>query len=242
MPLIGGPVDWNLVDLVVFDLDGTLYDQNRLRARMLVEIGLEVIRSRSLQVPIVLREFRQTRETLGNQQAEDFANRQYVLTADKCAQPEGRVRELVEKWIEKRPLDFIGACGYSGVQQLFEALRAANKLIAIFSDYPATAKLGALRLTADIVVCATDEDVGQLKPGPKGLHKILADTISARTLMIGDRPDRDWEAAHRVGVRAFIRSRHALPNVDTFRSYSDPMFQLLLQSHPTREPMDNHVF
>ena len=32
-------VDWRAVDLVIFDVDGTLYDQSRLRLRMALEMA-----------------------------------------------------------------------------------------------------------------------------------------------------------------------------------------------------------
>src|SRR3546814_14703781 len=89
----------------------------------------------------------------------------------------------------------------------------------------------ALGLNAHLTVSATDEDVGRLKPDPAGLQKIIAiaGIASRRSLMIGDRLDRDGEAARQIGMTALIRSRHSLTEAATFRSYGDPLFHPVLQ-------------
>lgn len=233
MPLINGPVDWKTIDVVIFDLDGTLYDQRRMRTRMLMQILSTAVRSKSLQVPMILHTFRRCREELGNVAACDFLFRQYEITATRLGRPVNDVRDVVEEWIERRPLAVIAGCIFPGVPELFAALSAANRLIAVFSDYPAEAKLEAMKLQADFIVSASDENVGQLKPHPAGLHKILklAGTKPRRSLMIGDRFDRDWEAARRVGIRALIRSNRPHAMADTFRSYADEVFQPLLEGN-----------
>jgi phosphoglycolate phosphatase/putative hydrolase of the HAD superfamily len=225
MPLVNGPIDWKTIDLVVFDVDGTLYDQNRLRARML----LQLIGSHDLDTLLTLRAFRQGREELA-EHADDFRLRQYEMTATRRRRSVAHVQGLVEEWMEKRPLAFLPGCRLNGVDRLFDALRGAGKRIAIFSDYPIEAKLAALGLSADILVSACDAGVCRLKPDPTGLQRILemAEVQASAALMIGDRVERDWEAARRIGMRALIRSRRALARIDTFQSFADEPFRPLL--------------
>src|SRR3546814_12185092 len=85
----------------------------------------------------------------------------------------------------------------------------------------------ALVIRAHLTGSATHEEGGSLKPDPAGLQKIIAIAVVAprRSLMIGDRLDRDWEAARQIGMKALIRSRHSLTEAATFRSYGDPLFQ-----------------
>ena len=42
---MSGSLDWSAIDLVVFDVDGTLYDQRRLRLAMLGHLPLSTITS-----------------------------------------------------------------------------------------------------------------------------------------------------------------------------------------------------
>src|SRR3546814_7537645 len=113
------------------------------------------------------------------------------------------VREAVLDWIEQRPLEYLNACIYAGVRQLFDALYASNKMVAIFSDYPAAAKMKALGLKAHLTVSDTDEDVGRLKTDPAGLQKIIAIAGNdwRRSLILGDQLDREVEAAQNIGIK-----------------------------------------
>jgi phosphoglycolate phosphatase/putative hydrolase of the HAD superfamily len=173
-----------------------------------------------------LRRFRRVREALGDTQAEDFLRLQYARTAALCNASAAEVEALTTEWMEKRPLTWIGDCRYPHLDVLFERLRALGKQVAVFSDYPAVDKLRALGLQAMPVVCATDPGVGRLKPDPRGLLQILAETGVGprRALMVGDRFDRDAAAAQQAGVQALIRSARAHPQYATFRGYDDPVF------------------
>jgi phosphoglycolate phosphatase/putative hydrolase of the HAD superfamily len=214
----GGPVDWRNIDLVVFDVDGTLYDQRRLRLRMLRELVRDALRT--------LRRFRHVREALGDAPVDDFMRQQYARTATLCNASPEQVEALTTEWMEQRPLTWIGDCRYPHVDRLFERMQALGKQVAVFSDYPAVDKLRALGLRASPVVCATDPGVARLKPDARGLLQILAQTgVSAqRALMIGDRFDRDGAAARQAGVRALIRHAKPHPEFATFRRYDDAVF------------------
>ena len=222
--------DWSTIDLVVFDVDGTLYDQRKLQLRMLRQLLGHAWQTRSLNTLLTLRTFRHVREALGEQAGSDFMALQYAQTASRHGKTPGAVRALTDEWMEQRPLPLLAACRYAHVAEVFASLRAAGKRIAAFSDYPAAAKLAALGLHADVVVCATDADIARLKPDPAGLLAILRQTGVApeRALMIGDRFDRDAAAAGRAGMRVLIRSRRPHAQWATFRAYDDAVFQPVL--------------
>ncbi|WP_313807414.1 HAD family hydrolase [Sphingobium sp.] len=207
-----GSIAWKQFDLIVFDMDGTLYDQAALRRRMLTLLVREAVRSRSLAVPRLLGAFRRHRERLADRADVDFIRQQYRLRGHDSE----RVREVVNEWIDERPLPHLRSFRAKGIVDLFARL-AASHIVAVHSDYPAARKLEALGLSAHFAVAA--DDVGRLKPDPAGLHWLMAaaKTGPSRTLMIGDRADRDGEAARRAGVRALIRGRD-------FRHFDDPIF------------------
>ncbi len=236
-PPPASPLAWSTIDLVIFDVDGTLYDQRQLRLGMLRQLISHAWQTRSLDTLLILRTFRRVREALGElgelgdgQAGADFMTLQYAQTASRHGTTSAAVRALTDEWMEQRPLPLLAACRYPRVAEVFAGLRSAGKRIAAFSDYPAVAKLAALGLQADVVVCATDPGIARLKPDPAGLLAILRQTgvAPARALMIGDRFDRDAAAAARAGMRALIRSRRPQARWATFRGYDDALFQPLL--------------
>lgn len=219
-------IDWSEIDLVVFDVDGTLYAQRGLRLVMLRALLVDALRSRSLDTLLTLRTFRHVRERLGETQESSFMEAQFAQTASRRGKTPQEVRQLVSEWMEARPLASLPGYAYPHLDALFTGLRRHGKKVAVFSDYPAVDKLAAMGLQADPVVCATDPDIGRLKPDPAGLLEILRRTGVApeRALMIGDREDRDAAAARRAGVRSLIRGGRARSGSGSFQHYNDPVF------------------
>jgi phosphoglycolate phosphatase/putative hydrolase of the HAD superfamily len=225
-------IDWSAIDLVIFDVDGTLYEQERLHRRMAVEVAIGCARTLDPGIALTLREFRRVREELAEEGARDFLRAQYEITAGRIRRTPGEVASLVEEWMERRPIAFLRACRSAGVDLLMERLRQAGKLVGVLSDYPAVDKLAALGLAADIIVSAGDPEVMALKPDPAGVLRILrlGGVAPQRALMIGDRDERDGEAGRRAGVRPLIRSNRK--GKGDFRRYDDPVFRSLPDASP----------
>jgi FMN phosphatase YigB (HAD superfamily) len=154
------------------------------------------------------------------------SNGQFADTAAQCNCSPEHVRAVVQEWMEERPLHYLRPFRPPGVAELFDALRASGRTIAILSDYPAEEKLKVLGLKADLVVSAADEDVRCLKPETKGLQKILDLThcAPANAIMIGDRFERDRAVADRLGMSAAILSRNQDSRCVTFQSYRSRLF------------------
>ena len=226
------PLDWDNVHLVVFDVDGTLYRQRPLRLKMARDILLHTLLKRDLNVIAVLAKYRRIRERLGDEEAIDFETTLIAQTATATANSPDRVRTIVSEWVERRPLGYLAACRYPGLPQLFAGLRRRGKSIGILSDYPATAKLKALDLSAHYVVFAGDEGIGLLKPHPRGLASLItaAGVEPHQTVVIGDRVDRDGLVARRAGAQALIRSSKPIEGWQTFARFDDALFSPLLAS------------
>ena len=69
--------------------------------------------------------------------------------------------------------------------------------IVIYSDYPVENKLKSLGIEADYLFTSGDEEIGCMKPDPKGLRVILdkLQISNSDAIMIGDRYEKDGEAA-----------------------------------------------
>lgn len=227
--------DWAEVRLVVFDVDGTLYDQKPVRLAMGRALLVDALSKGSFKDLKTLALFRRLREAAAKRALVDFEPQVLDETAAAAGCPPERVEALVRDWIETRPLPLLRRARAEGVERLFSMLRASGRRVAVWSDHPVRDKLAALGLEADDAAGAPDPDLGRLKPDPAGLRLLMrrAGVAPAQTLMIGDRADRDGEAARRAGVRALLRSRKPIEGWTTFARYDDPVFAPVLDQ-PTR--------
>lgn len=216
--------DWRRIRLVAFDVDGTLYDQKPLRLRMAARLGLHCLAGASLRSAGVLKTYRRLREDMAEAETEDFEHALVGAVARRHGVAPGIVRTLASEWMEIRPLSALAACRFPHVDTLFERIRTSGRDIGVLSDYPAKDKLGALSLRAHHMVCA--REVGVLKPHPRGLQRLMAmaGATPAQTVLIGDRIERDGEAARRAGAYSLIRSRKPLKGARCFTRYDDRIF------------------
>ena|SRR3989338_3944140 len=220
------PVNWRRIRGIVFDVDGTLYDAYKLRRRLLRELlGYYLLRPWKVQDVRILRDFRYVRELRCNDTPSDLESAQYVWTSEMCGASPERVHQVVQEWIFRRPLRHLAACRYPGLLELIVELDRREIKTAFFSDYPAKEKLAALGLSPCPAFCATDINVNRLKPDPKSLllaAQVLGVPVSD-CLCIGDRDDRDGEAARRAGMEYLLLKRNRSRSKKTFQSY----FQLI---------------
>lgn len=223
-------LDWERLRLIAFDVDGTLYNQRSIRIHMARELFMSALTSLDAGLISTVSTYRQVRERLGEQEVCNFEETAIAKTAAQVRRPQAEVRKIIAEWIETRPLPYLAAARYRGLLELFGGLKRQGKIIGILSDYPAHLKLGALGLSADLVISACDENVQFLKPNPRGLEVLMdaAGVTADETLLIGDRTDRDGLAARRAGTKILIRSPKPIDGWLTFAQYTDPLFAPIL--------------
>ena len=211
---------------VLFDVDGTLYDQPKLRRKMAVELGLYyAFRPHRFSEVKILSKFRHLREEYFEREESNLAEAQFEWAAKDLRIPSARVRTVVEEWLYRRPLAHLRECRPPGLGELFNRLRQQGLKIGVFSDYPVHEKLAALGLEADASACATDNYVNRLKPNPAGLQHIvkLLNVHPSECLHIGDREDRDAICAERLGCDSLILPAHRARELGPGKTY-DALF------------------
>jgi HAD superfamily hydrolase (TIGR01549 family) len=200
------------VRAVLFDLDGTLYNQSRMRALMALELGTLPATGpfRARRRWRALRAYRHAQEHLRGQDANPST--QGALAAQASGVPASEVERIADEWMQRRPLKYLRVCRAPGTMALIDWLAQAGVKLGILSDYPAAAKIAALGLDGrfDPVLCATDPDVGAFKPSPRGFLRAASiwKLPPADVLVVGDRPDADAAGAAAAGMPCVIVGRH----------------------------------
>ncbi|GAB3292323.1 hypothetical protein GCM10027348_11320 [Hymenobacter tenuis] len=233
-------IQWNSLSCVIFDVDGTLYAQGKLRKRMLRALLAHYSRRPwKFQDLLILSRFRKEREKHAGYAGENLESDQYGWVAQAGRYPVTRVREVVNRWMFQNPTPYLKACRFPGVQEFFDALRARGITIAIYSDYPAQDKLAALGLQADVVISSTDAAINRLKPHPAGLLHITQQLGLApeQCLFIGDRPELDGACAEAAGMPYLIVDKQPLAD---FTFYHTLLHHLTSNHHSVAYESDLH--
>jgi phosphoglycolate phosphatase/putative hydrolase of the HAD superfamily len=109
--------DGKNIKAVLFDVDGTLYDQSRMRWIMIGQISLHCLkRARNLKILKVIAGFRRLREELAGKELVDLGQEQYRLCAERVNVSPERVKQIIEEWVYNRPLPFMQKCLYPHVK------------------------------------------------------------------------------------------------------------------------------
>jgi putative hydrolase of the HAD superfamily len=198
-----GQFAWDGFRAVMFDLDGTLYDQRALRRCMLKELlTYAPFRPSHWMDMWALLRFRKERERLAEAKAQNVLERQFAIVADQLRLSPDRVKSVVNEWIDVRPLKHLRAVRRRGIETFFGELRRRGIRIGVLSDYPVSAKLVALGLEADATCYALEPAVGYLKPHPAGLNTLLRrlGVEPNECVFIGDREERDGVCAAALNV------------------------------------------
>ena len=197
--------------LVIWDLDGTLYFQQEFRLKMaMVLLKKLFLRPSKWKELIVILKYRQVRENwVASDSGDDMEMRQYVRTASKCGiQPE-EVKRIIIHWMHEEPLKHLLPYRDEEAVIRIKEMQKQGILNVVYSDYPTKDKLKALEIWVEGSFAASDKEIGCMKPNPKGIEYILQKykVDKKDAIMVGDRMEKDGEAAIAAGVDYLILKR-----------------------------------
>lgn len=210
---------------LIFDVDGTLYEQGPVRRAMLFRLVRTHLTS-PLQGWFTLRAlqaYRNAQEVLRStdHESDDIARAQLLLAAKQVGAPVDIISPSVVRWMEQEPLSLVASAVRKGIVEFLRKAKQSGLQLAACSDYPADRKLAAMGMTKffDVIVTAQDPAIQRFKPDPTGIEVTLQrlGIRSDEAIYIGDRHDVDAIAAARAGVRYFILDkRHTVDQLSQF--------------------------
>jgi HAD superfamily hydrolase (TIGR01549 family) len=164
---------------------------------------------KQLQAIRFLKAYREAQEHMReNAPTADLSEHQIALACQRAHVSRTDAAQHLGRWFEKEPLKHLANLTDVNMHQFIQEVKARGMALGVFSDYPASEKLKVLGLSGlfDVVLCASDAEVGRLKPDPRGLEICLNRLgVSADSaLYIGDRMDVDAPCGHAAGVHAVI--------------------------------------
>jgi len=209
-------ISLNNLEVVIFDVDGTLYNQSHLRKKMLFSLMKHFIfRPWQVNELLILYHFRKEREKNKGFKGANLNEQQYIWCQQKTNQPINRIKEVVNKWIFTYPNQFLKACAYPGIHLFFKSLAEKNIRIAIYSDYDSIKKMQSMDLKADLYVSSTNANINAFKPNPDGLEFIFTELgiiDKNKCLFIGDRIELDGDCAKAAGMPFLLVNQENVNN------------------------------
>lgn len=220
---------------LVFDVDGTLYRQPPVRRQMLQRLALRTLLHPREMVGVwrAINAYRVAQEKMRATcpDCSSIAEEQIRMACRSTGLPESVVACHVAEWMERAPLDLLRPAMHDGLLDLLRAAKEEGLRLAVWSDYPAAAKLKAMGLDEyfDVVVSAQDTAVQRFKPDPRGLEIVLnkLGVSNDQAIYIGDRPEVDGYAAARAGVRCFIIGKQPTHPADSHWSFISGYSEML---------------
>jgi HAD superfamily hydrolase (TIGR01509 family) len=199
---------------IIFDLDGTVYRNAPVVRRMALRLAAHVARHpgtgwRTVQL---ISAYRLAQERLREAGAPCSDGQQLAFACEQTGADAEWASRVVARWMETSPLDLVRKYMRPDIAEFLALARRNDLRLAVFSDYPADAKLTAMEIRQhfDVVRWAQQSDVSVFKPNPRGLQ-LTAKALgveAADALHVGDRPAVDVAAAHAAGMKAAIIGRH----------------------------------
>lgn len=214
-------INWKKIKVVIFDVDGTLYRQSKLRKKMLYALlSYYSLRPWRLKEMLILHHFRAEREKRTGNPCSNLEEAQYIWCAEKGNFPIDTIKKVIGQWIFTFPNQYLADCVYPGTKSFFDALRRHGKKIAIYSDYKANDKLKAMDLQADLVVASTDPEIDRLKPDPSALQYIMEKlgVSQDECLFVGDRQELDGECAMNAKMPYLIVEKKPTDKFDFYEN------------------------
>lgn len=222
----------NHIRAIVFDVDGTLYPQRPLQKQMLWELASQLARDprATLRTLKVLRAYRKAHELARNGVGPGGAGDLQLIIASEIAseQPEF-VERTASEWLQRRPLRHLKSCLPPDLVSFLQKARDLGMRLGVVSDYPAVEKLSAMGIfdRFDAVISSQDQDIGLLKPNPRGLQTCLAKLAvdPADSVYVGDRADVDLPCASRAKTQFVLfgkpPARSKCVSVASYRQLSE---------------------
>lgn len=204
------------VKAVVFDVDGTLYNQDIFRVYIVLDFLKHFILSpkKTISALKVLKTYRKVHEEIRkNSDASDLYNVQIKKTADLHNIHFDAANEIMEEWFHTKPLKHFQPVKRKNLVETFKWFRENNIKTALLSDYPCERKAKALGIYeyVDEIKSSMDLDIDKLKPDAKGFLRVaeILNFKPEEIMYVGDRYKIDIIGAKNAGyIPVLIGSKH----------------------------------
>ncbi len=189
---------------VIFDVDGTLYYQNKVRICMAVKLVQYCLFSnKRIRDVWCIFQFRKKREM---EMYKNYSIAELISdVAVAYSVDEKELSSVINDWLFVKPLEAIRKYMRKEVIGFLNEMRTKGYQIVIYSDYPVEDKLKILDIKADRIFYPSDHTFSELKPDKSVMEHIVenAEIDVSDCYFIGDRDEKDGISAGFIGAKYY---------------------------------------
>ena len=194
------------IKVIVFDVDGTLYNLNLMRFLILIELFFSLlIFNISLKELIILKKYREERELMSNLSLKDLKNKHFDIIANNLKIDRSTLVKIIIEWIYKRPLKYLIIVRNIKLKKTIEKYKKDGLDIYFYSDYPLYHKMKKMKynFNSNLYWSSLDYEISSFKPNPFFLFFLQKkyNYNKDEILFVGDRVDRDKKIADNFGCQ-----------------------------------------
>lgn len=183
-------------DAVVFDVDGTLYENRHMYLRSLPF---------AVRHPRLIAAFSAVRRRIRKlRPIDDFYRLQAELLAEELGKEPQEARRLIDATVYRKWESLLDGIPLSpGVEALLHYLREDTQLkLGVLSDFPIERKLRLIGLENGWDVTLSSEEIGYLKPNPEPFEEVAGrlGTPPERVLYVGNSYRYDVLGSKAIGM------------------------------------------
>jgi len=200
------------IKAIIFDVDGTLYQQGKLHRLVFFKIVRYFFTNPidAMEAIISILSFRYALEKMRsmNTISESLADKQLEIASKICFLGKNKIKYHVTRWMEIEPLKLLYNVKYPYSDLFFSEAKIRGYKLAVLSDYPVKNKLVALgwKDIFDMQLSSQDLNINKLKPDPTGVNYIIKffGLNAEEVIYIGDRYEIDVKTASNAGIHCII--------------------------------------
>ncbi|MEL6256070.1 MAG: HAD family hydrolase [Bacteroidota bacterium] len=204
-------LDIDKIKAILFDLDGTLYDLEKMQKIMRKKILAHLLTNPwKLKEILIVYYFRKDRKKAAGAFVPDLAITQYRWIQRRFDIPIEEVKAVIDKWMFSLPLNYLEDLAFSALYPFIKLLKEKEIPFGVHSDLPIGKKLEVLKIRPNLQSDSTDEDINVLKPHPAGIMA-FAKKLGIReeeVLVLGDKLELDGRMAKEGGAQFFHIQSH----------------------------------
>lgn len=191
----------NSKKVFIFDVDGTLYSQPKMRLNMALRLGkYYALHFWKFKELLTISKFRKIRENPDFQSS--TINEQITYASKKTGISFDKAKSAIDKWMFMVPLNVMEKCAFKNLLEFIRIFQKEGKELVIYSDYPAEQKLKKLKLKPSKIFTPENPNIGELKPSKNAMAYILKELNCpvSNIIYIGDRDCKDKASAEYAGI------------------------------------------